>query len=193
MTLSSKLFRSMGLLMPMYFFLSFGNRKLNYTSRKSWTRLKWQKPGLGGTSFLSGASVSWHLWPQAELMAPSSSSGSSGLTGSAGLYSQLALKKCLMIDYMHNPDISSWHVFISPTGIGSSFPFTASRSWVIIKQNFCPTHWSVLFKKPQWLLCSHMPERLFSYCVLLVISFLCAKMFGNSSLCRQDEKFVCLL
>lgn len=34
-----------------------------------------------------------------------------------------------------------------------------------------------------------MPERLFSYCVLLVISFLCEKMFGNSSLCGQNEKY----
>lgn len=38
-----------------------------------------------------------------------------------------------------------------------------------------------------------MPERLFSYCVLLDISLLSAKMFESSSLCRQNEKVFFLM
>lgn len=72
--------------------------------------------------------------------------------------------------------------------MNSFYPCTASRSWFIIKQNFSPVYPRVLFKNHKTLIFSHAWE-LFSYCVLLVISFLCEKMFGNSSLCGQNEKY----
>lgn len=75
----------------------------------------------------------------------SSSSRSKGVT-SAALCTQLALNTYLWSDYTNNPYISFWHIFILPTGIGSSYPRTASKSWFIIKQNFCLIHRSVLFR-----------------------------------------------